>query len=161
MVDTTSDTHGAAGANPTGGAATAGSQEALRLARECIDALNQGKKEKLVARLAPDAVWHSAATGETFDGGDTIALNLFGYRATFPDLHEEITNAYASADQATIETIVTGTYDGTVVPTVPGSGKHIRLPLCYLFRVQDGKITAITTYMDYRTMMAQLDMPAV
>jgi steroid delta-isomerase-like uncharacterized protein len=137
---------------------TMSSQNTLRVARDCIEALNQGDKERLKANLAPDAVWHSAATGETIEGGDNIARNLFGYRGTFPDLHEEITNAFASEDQAVAETMVTGTYEGTAVPTIPGSGKHITFPLCYLFRVQAGKVARITTYMDYRTMMSELDM---
>lgn len=132
-------------------------QETLRVARECIDALNQGDEPRLLATLAPQAVWHSAATGETFTGRQDIARNLLGYRGTFPDLHEEVTNAFASPEQATLETLVTGTYGGTVVPAIPGTGKRISLPLCYLFLVQDGEITTITTYMDYRTMMAQLD----
>jgi len=135
-----------------------GNDDTLRVARDCIDALNEGDQERLKGDLAPDAVWHSAATGETIEGGDNVARNLFGYRGTFPDLHEEITNAFASGDQAVAETVVTGTYEGKNVPTIPGSGRRVTLPLCYLFRVQDGKVARITTYMDYRTLMAQLDM---
>jgi steroid delta-isomerase-like uncharacterized protein len=135
--------------------------QTLAVAREIIEALNAGDRERFSACLTADAVWHSAATGENHTGRDTVTRNLFGYRGTFPDLHEEIANAFASPDQAVIETVVTGTYDGKVIPTIPGSGARVNFPLCYLFRVSNGKIARVTTYVDYRTLLDQLETPAV
>lgn len=134
------------------------SHDTLDIALQLIDALNQGDEERFKQYLHPDAVWHSAATGETEKGLDDVARNLFGFRGTFPDLHEEVSNAFATNDQAAVETIATGTYDGAVIPTMPSSGRHVTLQLCYLIRIRDGKIGNITTYMDYRTLMVQLDL---
>jgi steroid delta-isomerase-like uncharacterized protein len=135
-----------------------GATDPLTIVEQFIDALNQGDRERFSSYLHPEAVWHSAATGEIENGRDDVARNLFGFRGGFPDLHEEITNAFASDDQAVLETVVTGTYDAAAIPNLPGSGRHVSLPLCYLLRVSDGKIIGITTYMDYRTLMVQLDM---
>src|SRR5947209_5334743 len=93
-------------------AAVLQAENTVRVARACIDALNEGDEARLQATLAPDAIWHSAATGETMTGSEDVARNLYGYRGSFPDLREEITNAFASPEQAAIETLVTGTYDG-------------------------------------------------
>jgi steroid delta-isomerase-like uncharacterized protein len=131
------------------------------VASEFITALSQGDREAFTSFLDADVEWHSAGTGETERSRETVALNLFSYRNTFPDFNEEMTNLFASDDQVAVESLVTGTYDGAVVPTVPGSGRHVRLPICYILRVRDGKITHITTYLDYRTLMAQLDLIAV
>ena len=135
-----------------------GSDHILEIARQLIDALNQGDQERFKSFLDPDAVWNSAATGEIENGPDDIARSLFSFRGTFPDLHEEVANAFASADHAALETVATGTYDGAVIPTIPGSGRHVNLQLCYIFRIHNGKIIKLTTYMDYRTLMVQLDM---
>ena len=138
--------------------AVPGSDDTLDITRQFIDALNEGDKIRFASFLDDAVLWHSAATDERVEGRGDVADNLFGYRNTFPDLHEEISNAFASGDQAAVETVVTGTYGGTVVPTIAGSGQHVRMQLCYLLRVRSGKIVQITTYMDYRTLMAQLDM---
>lgn len=135
-----------------------GSTETLDIAQRFINALNQGDREGFTSYLAQDAVWHSAATGETENGRDDVSRNLFGYRGGFPDLHEEIFNAFAAGDQVAVETAVSGTYGGGEIPTIPGSGRHVNLQLCYILRVHNGKVVNLTTYMDYRTLMAQLDM---
>jgi steroid delta-isomerase-like uncharacterized protein len=134
------------------------STDPLDIARQVIDAMNKRDQEGFAALLAPDAVWNSAATGETETGREDVARNLLSYRATFPDLHEEIVNDFASGGQVALQTVVTGTYEGAVMPTVPGSGRHFNLQLCHILRVQDGKIVRMTSYSDYRTLMAQLDM---
>ncbi|MDQ2744295.1 MAG: ester cyclase [Chloroflexota bacterium] len=132
--------------------------DTLGIACDAIDALNHGDEDRLKAHLADDAVWISAATGETYTGPTAIASNMLGFRNAFPDLNEAITNSFAADDQAAIETMVTGTYDGKAMTTIPGSGDHIKLPICYLVQIQNGKIAKMTTYMDYRTLMTQLDM---
>lgn len=133
-------------------------EETLQIACDAIDALNKGDEDRLKSHLADDAIWNSAATGETYTGPHAIAMNMLGFRNAFPDLNEQIINSFSAGDQAAIETLVTGTYDGKIIATIPGSGDHIKLPLCYLIRVRDGKIANMTTYMDYRTLMSQLDM---
>jgi steroid delta-isomerase-like uncharacterized protein len=130
----------------------------LDIARHMIETMNKGDQEGLIALLAADAVWSSAATGETETGREDVARNLLSSRSTFPDLHEEVANAFASDGQVALETVVTGTYGGAVVPTIPGSGRHFNLLLCHILRVQSGKIVRMTSYSDYRTLMAQLDM---
>jgi steroid delta-isomerase-like uncharacterized protein len=134
------------------------SENTLDIARQFIDVMNKGDQEAFAALLAPQAVSYSVATGETDTGWEDVARNLLSYRRTFPDLHEEIANAFASGDQAAIETVVTATYDGVVILTIPGSGSRVNLQACHILRVQDSKIVNITTYADYRTLMGQLDM---
>jgi steroid delta-isomerase-like uncharacterized protein len=130
----------------------------LQLARDAIDALNQGDEDRFKAHVSADAVWRSAATGETSQGPDAITVSMFGYRSTFPDFNEQIVNAFADGQHVAIETLATGTYEGRRIPTVPGSGDRIELPVCYIMEIREGQITRLTAYMDYRTLMAQLEM---
>ena len=90
MVGTTSGTEEGAAAHPPEATAGDAAPKTVRVARECIDALNRGDRHRLLATLAPRAVWHSAAMGETITSNEEIARNLLGHRGTFPDLHEEI-----------------------------------------------------------------------
>src|ERR671927_1494646 len=108
-------------------AAGTGPQDTLEIARQFIDALNQGDRERFTSYLDENAVWHSAATGEIENGRDDVSHNLFGYRGEFPDLHEEISNAFASGDLAAVETDVTGTYEGGEVPSDAGSARKVHL----------------------------------
>ena len=135
-----------------------GSTATLDVARRFVDALNQGDKEALLGLLSQEAVWYSVASGEIDHGRADTALNLLAFRGSFPDLHEEISNAFSDGHQVALETVATGTYDGKAFPTISGSGRHVTVKLCYILRVRDGLIGEITTYMDYRSLMVQLDM---
>src|SRR5437660_1337798 len=70
------------------------------------------------------------------------------YRS-FPDTGIEITNLFATEDQAAVEFIGRGTNTGPLhMPTgdVPPTGRAVEMRFCDVYRVSNGKIVSYRSY---------------
>ena len=92
------------------------------------------------------------------DGGLAVAKGFFD---AFPDLVLERTHQYAaSGDVSIIEFVATGTHTGPL-GDIPATGKTVRMTVCDVIEVKDGKIYREREYYDMMSMMQQLGlMPA-
>jgi steroid delta-isomerase-like uncharacterized protein len=135
------------------------SQDAVSIARENIDAFNQGDRERFKANVAPDTVYREFATGREVRGVEEVTTTSWGWRDAFPDAHGEITNAFGSGDQVVLQIVWTGTQKGDLVGpmgTIPATGKQVRIPATQVLRIVNGKIASTDHYFDLMTMLVQL-----
>jgi ketosteroid isomerase-like protein len=75
---------------------------------------------------------------------------------SFPVIRAEVTNAFATEDQVTLEGIVRGTNTSSRnLPTgaIPATGRGIELRMCHVFQIRNGKIVSFHTYYDMTTLL--------
>jgi steroid delta-isomerase-like uncharacterized protein len=133
--------------------------DAVTIARENIEAFNQGDKQLFGANLTPDTIYRELATGREAHGVDEVTNTGFSWRDAFPDARGEITNSFGSADQVVLQITWTGTQTGDLVSpagTIPATGKRVTIPACQVSKIHDGKIARTDHYFDLMTMLVQL-----
>ena len=139
-------------------------QENVALARSQLDLYNshqsdQAWLEKSAANVAEDCELIDVPTGRTLRGLEGFKqLSLF-FADGFPDSKVEITNVFATEDQAVIEFTGRGTNTGPLhMPTgdIPPTGRYSELRFCSVNRAKSGKIVSIHSYYDVMTMLQQL-----
>ena len=84
------------------------------LAREEIDAFNEGDWERFRRVLSDDSVLEELATRRRFQGADDIVEANQGWKRAFPDATGTVTTATESDDSVTLEITWEGTQSGAL-----------------------------------------------
>lgn len=106
-------------------------------------------------RIAEDAVFTMAATGETFQGRAKIGQMFeWLYRRAF-DARAEIRNVVASDERAIAELDFVGTHVGNFLG-VQATGRSVRFPFCVAYDLSGDRITAARIYFDHAALREQL-----
>ena len=139
-------------------------QDNMALVRSLLDLYNSHQSDpawldKSVASLAEDCEIIDVPTGRTLHGPEGFKqLSLF-FAEAFPGSSVEITNVFATEDQAVVEFTGRGTNTGPLhMPTgdIPPTGQYSELRFCDVSRVKSGKIVSIHSYYDVMTMLQHL-----
>ena len=139
-------------------------QENVALARSLLDLYNSHQSDpawldKIVAALAEDCEVIDVPTGRTLRGPDGYRqINLF-FAEGFPDSSVELTNVFATEDEAVIEFTGRGTNTGPLhMPTgdIPPTGRYSELRFCGVYQIKSGKIVSLHNYYDVMTMLQNL-----
>ena len=80
---------------------------------------------------------------------------LAGFKASFPDLKEDLQDIIASGDTVATRWVVTGSQQQELMG-IPASGQTIRVEGMNFYRLKDGRVTDIWTQFDGVAMMQQL-----
>ena len=139
-------------------------QENVALARSLFDLYNHRQSdpawlEKSIAAFAADAQDIDVPSGATLHGPDGHKRLVLFFVENFPDSRVELTNAFATEDQVTLECTVRWNDTGPLylpseaLPSMRRSGK---LRFCSLFQIRKGKIASHHAYYDMMTLMEQL-----
>ena len=97
--------------------------------------------------------------GMIFRGPEGYKQYLSGQTAAFPDGRVEVTNVFATAEQAVVEFSVCGTHTGVLhspVGDIPPTGRKFELRFCDVYQLRNGKIARLATYFDALGFMQQL-----
>ena len=133
--------------------------ELVKIARNQIDAFNNGDWEQLRALLASDSRYDELGTERKIEGPEKI-LELFkGWKMAFPDAVGSVTSAVASGNKAALEVTWTGTHTGplaTAEGTIPASGKRQETPAAIFFAFEGEKIKTSRHYFDSMTLLKQI-----
>ena len=110
--------------------------------------------------LSEDVVLCPGGGPRTLEGPEPVVAAIRPTLDALPDLRVEIVNLFASGNQAVVEVVRTGRHDGRSIlpdgtPLEP-TGRKVRLPECILFRVRDGKVARMTTYLDMLDTLRQV-----
>jgi steroid delta-isomerase-like uncharacterized protein len=139
-------------------------QENVALVRSQFDLYNSHQSDpawldKSVAALAADAQLTDVPTGRTLPGADGYKQLVLFFAEAFPGSSVELTNVFATEDQAVVEFTGRGTNTGPLhMPTgdIPPTGRNAELRFCEVFQIKDGKIVSLHAYYDSMTMLQQL-----
>jgi steroid delta-isomerase-like uncharacterized protein len=131
----------------------------ISIAREDVEAFNDGDWERMSSGWAPDCVYEELATKRRIEGTDALVETNKSWRAAFPDAHGTITNALESGDTVTLEITWEGTQSGplqTEEGEIPPSNKRVEVKAVQVMRMEGDKIKEIRHYFDMLGMLEQI-----
>ncbi len=134
-------------------------QEAIRIARENIEAFNAGDWRRVRATLAPDSVYDEVGTQRRLQGADEIVQALQGWKQAMPDAKGTITMALASGNTVTLEITWEGTQTGPLAGPggpIPASGKRQVTRGAFIVTIQGDQIKESHQYFDMMTLLQQI-----
>jgi steroid delta-isomerase-like uncharacterized protein len=109
--------------------------------------------------FAEDCEVIDVPSGMTSRGPDGYKQVILFFEEGFPDSGIEITNLFASENQAVVEFIGRGTNTGSLhMPAgdVPPTGRTVELRFCDVYRVSNGQIVSYRSYYDALGFLQQL-----
>jgi len=131
----------------------------IEIAKASVTAYNKKDWNELRNLLAADTVYDEKATNRRLEGLGQIIEALQGWAQAFPDSKGTFIREFASNDTAILELVWKGVHTGPLqTPTgaIPASNKPIEVPACEVFRVEGGKVRAMTHYFDMLTLLNQI-----
>ncbi len=139
-------------------------QEHVALARSLFDLYNNRQSDsawldKSIAAFAADAEDVDVPSGATLQGPDGHKRIALFFAENFPDIRIELTNAFATEDQVTLEGAWRWNDTGPLhLPSgaLPATGRSGELRFCSISQIRKGKIASHHVYYDMLTMMEQL-----
>jgi steroid delta-isomerase-like uncharacterized protein len=136
-----------------------------QMARQSIDAFNQGKLDDWMKTVAEDAELVTPMAG-TIKGRAAIGGYFAQMRETFPDAHLDVHKMVAEGDTVVIEYTFTGTHKGPMLTptgeTIPPTNKVLTGPALDIAVIDDkGMLKSVRQYFDTARGLRQLGlMPA-
>ena len=133
--------------------------DAVKLAREGVDAFTAGDWERFKAPLSPNSVYEEPATQRRIKGADEITQAVQGWKKAFPDAKGTVKNAVASGDTVTLEITWEGTQSGPLESpegTIPASGKRVAVEAVQVVRVENDKVTETRHFFDMLGLLRQI-----
>ena len=139
-------------------------QENVALARSLLDLYNSRQSdpawlEKSMAAFAADCkVIDVPSGGAILRGLDGYKRIVLFFAESLPDSRAELTNAFATEDQVTLEGTSRWTTTGPLqlpsgaLPATERSGKS---RFCFVLQIRNGKIVSFHTYYDMMTLLEQ------
>ena len=144
-------------------------QENVALARSLLDLYNNRQSdpawlEKCLAAFAADAEDVDVPSGTTLHGPDGHKRIALFFAENFPDMRIELTNAFATEDQVTLEGAWCWNDTGPLyLPSgaLPSMRRSGELRCCFVFQIRNGKIVSVHSYYDMMTQLEQLGLAPV
>lgn len=129
--------------------------EVSQIVSTYIETFCRGDLDACLATFAPDGMYVSASTGQTFSG--SAIKDLFGeYFTGFPDLTCETVAVHAISDDLAVwRWVVRGTNTGPFRGQPP-TGRSVILHGCDFIAVREGKLQRVDGYVDRLGLLQQL-----
>jgi steroid delta-isomerase-like uncharacterized protein len=139
-------------------------QETRDLAQKNFDLYNNRGSDsewltKTLTLVTEDCEVVDIPSGMVLHGPEGYKQFLLGWATAFPDSKGDVTNLFATEDQAVVEFRGHGTHTGPLhgpAGEIPPTNGKLDLRFCQLFHIRNGKIASIVTYYDSMRMMQQL-----
>jgi steroid delta-isomerase-like uncharacterized protein len=108
-----------------------------------------------LSMMAEDVVFTTMATGDEHRGVEGVRSMLdYVYHQAF-DASAETRNRIYGEDRAVLEGYVVGKHIGTFAG-IPATGRQVRVPLCVVYDMQEGRIHRGRVYLELPVLMRQL-----
>lgn len=133
--------------------------DAVKVARENVEAFTAGDWKRFKAALAPDSVYEELGTQRRIKGAEEITQAIQGWKKAFPDAKGTVKNAVASGDTVTLEITWEGTQTGPLEGpqgTIPASGKRTKVEAVQVVRVKNDKIKENRHFFDMLGLLRQI-----
>jgi len=131
------------------------------LVDEAIKAFNAHDLDGWVRCYAEEAKHHQPGRAGPLSGREEIREDYLKTTwIPFPDFHFEVVRAFGQENWICVEGNLTGTHkeamqgpDGDVLPA---TNKAIRVPVCFVARIENRKLVEVHEYNDQLGLLAQL-----
>jgi len=129
--------------------------ETRALVEEWVDAWNAAEPERMRALYTPDAVLYQAPQKKALVGVDHIIERWHAVAGIANDSRFTLRELHVAGDTAILEFNVAGTHTTRFLDFEP-TGRGLDIDSCLVFKVENGKITKHTTYLDTATILRAL-----
>ncbi len=134
-------------------------QDNVTLARTLIESYNTQDIEQYAAVATEDCEVLDVPSGMVSHGREALKQFAQVFITAFPDGKLELTNIFATDDQAAFEFVARGTHTGPLVSPsgqIPPTGRDVELRFCNIVQVRNGKVASQHTYYDALGLLQQL-----
>lgn len=138
-------------------------KENISLVRRLYKAINTHQSDpawfdKVAASVLEDFTGINPR-GVTRHGAEGLKEHYAAWIRAFPQCDVEVTNVFATKDQAVVEFIGRGTHTGVLqspAGEIQPTGQKAEVRFCEVFWFREGKVASIHTYYDALELMQQL-----
>jgi steroid delta-isomerase-like uncharacterized protein len=133
--------------------------EIVKIAREQIEAFNNGDWERIRGMLSSASRYDELGTQRKIEGPEKIVELFKGWKTAFPDAAGTVTSTVGSGSKVVLEVTWKGTHTGPLVSaegTIPASGKRQETPAALFFSFEGDKIKESRHYFDSMTLLKQI-----
>ena len=116
--------------------------ENIRIVRKANEAFITLGVESFAEFLDDNVIDYFPFPREPLRGKNAIIEDNIAFRGMFSKLDIEITNIFGQDDWVCIQAYISGTYT---------NGNDVRVPICNVVKVKEGKITEFHEYFDQST----------
>ena len=135
--------------------------ENIELVKQATDAYNRDGAKGMAEFMDEAVIDHFASGRNPLKGKAAFIEDNIEFAKIFADLRAEITNIFGQDDWVCIQGIMTGMHEGAFTlqngKQIPPTGKNIRIPICNVIKLKDGKIVELHEYFDQLNFMSQLE----
>ncbi|MFW9926084.1 MAG: nuclear transport factor 2 family protein [Candidatus Thorarchaeota archaeon] len=121
--------------------------ENIRIVEQANNAFNTDGPEGFAEFLDEHVIDYFPFDRKPLIGKQAIVDDNKAFRRIFSDLKVEIFNIFGQGDWVCFQAIVTGIHNG---------GNEVRVPICNVVKLKDGKIAEVHEYFDQSTFTAQM-----
>lgn len=98
--------------------------------------------------------------GGLHPGREALKQWLTTFVAAVPDYHVTVDDMVAEGDKVVVRVTTSGSHQGEFLlpdgQSIPATGNTVNFPTCFIFRVDNGKMTEAWTFGDNLVVMQQL-----
>ena len=142
----------------------ANAQNNAAIARQGYEAYNRHASDPrwldyVTETVSDDCEVVDVPNGAVFRGPEGLKQFLQVFSTAFPESSVEVTNLFATEDQAVVEFIGRGTHSGPLhgpAGDIPPTGKSWTLHFCDVYKFREDKIVSHRTYYDALGLLQQL-----
>ena len=132
----------------------------IELVRKATDAYNKHGAEGFAEFMDENVMDYFPYEREPLKGRSAFVEDNIAFRSIFSDLKVEITNIFGQDDWVCLQGVMTGVQQGVFTlqtgEQIQPNGKRIRISICNVIKMKDGKISEVHEYFDQMSFMTQL-----
>ena len=132
----------------------------IRIVNAALKAFEAHDMDGFVSYMSDSVVDYTPGRSEPLRGREAVKQDNVGFLSIYPDVKFEITRIFGDGDIVCAEGFVKGTNKGPI-PEPDGSmmrptNKSVRVPACFIAKIENGLITEIREYLDQQEFSRQL-----
>ncbi|MFQ6060383.1 MAG: ester cyclase [Thermoplasmata archaeon] len=134
-------------------------EENLRIVDAQMEAFNAGDLDRCLGYFSESTVRYAPGLSEPIRGRDALREAIESFLAPFPDMRAEKVSLFAQGDLVCLQAVAAGIHKNPFKGPrgeIPPTNSPVRIPICHVFKVENGEITEDHQYFDVLGFLAQL-----
>jgi ketosteroid isomerase-like protein len=135
-------------------------EDNIRLVNKTLEAFEAHDMDGFLSFMSESVVNYAPGRTEPLRGRAAVKEDNLGFLATYPDVKFEITRIFGDGKMVCVEGFVDGTNTGSIHSLegkkMPPTNKSVRVPACFVVKIENGMISEIREYLDQFEFSRQL-----
>ncbi|MHA2021950.1 MAG: nuclear transport factor 2 family protein [Candidatus Thorarchaeota archaeon] len=135
-------------------------EDNIRLVNTTLEAFEAHDMDGFVSFMSESVVNYAPGRSEPLIGREAVREDNIGFLTMYPDVVFEITRIFGDGEMVCAEGYVKGTNTGPIPSPdgkiSPPTNKSVRVPACFVVKIENGLISEIREYLDQLEFSRQL-----